>query len=643
MEKLTIKMKLILLIAVGILFNIILALSGYTSNATVSNNVEEISKNTDILQKKVIVMNNLTTDLKFEVTTAKSLVLGLIVEKKSIEDSSEYSKSKQNVKELLGKIGEQTKGDKKLEADVATLTKKSIAYFLILESLQEELNDDYSVGLEVLNEDIKPIEKDFNDTLDKFVVQSMKTFNDKINDISSNIHHTDEEVKSSIVISVIVSLLAIGLSLVLGMFIMQNITNSISSFQSGLLNFFAYLNREVSSVKSLNESSQDEIGDMAKIVNINMEKIKKGVEEDRIFLDNTKNVMSRVSNGYLSVTIDATTSNHSLIELRNTINEALQNLKNTFNSMNHTLEEYCNYNYTEELKVENIEQNDVLDTLIKDINKLKNAITTMLVENKANGLTLNESSTVLLKNVDILNKNSNQAAAALEETAAALEQVTSNISNNTSNVIKMAQLASSVTNSAQDGQDLANETTKAMDEINYEVNAITEAIAIIDQISFQTNILSLNAAVEAATAGEAGKGFAVVAGEVRNLATRSSDAANEIKALVSNATQKANNGKNIADRMIVGYRELNVNISQTIELIKNVEMASKEQLTGINQINDAVTSLDRQTQQNASIANETHSIALVTDEIAKLIVNDTETKQFSGKSTVQAKNIQRIR
>jgi methyl-accepting chemotaxis protein len=643
MENLTIKVKLILLIAVGILFNIVLALSGYTSNATISNNVDKISQNTDVLQKKVIVMNNLTTDLKFEVTTAKSLVLGLIVEKKSIEDSGEYNKAKQHIKELLAKMGEQTKGDKKLEADVATLTKKSIAYFLILESLQEELNDDYGVGLEVLNEDIKPIEKDFNDTLDKFVDQSMKTFNDKIKDISSNIHQTDDEVKSSIVVSIIVSLLAIGLSLLLGMIIMQNITHGISSFQSGLLNFFAYLNREVSSAKSLNESSQDEIGHMAKIVNINMEKIKKGVEEDRIFLDNTKNVMSRVSNGYFSVTIDATTSNHSLIELRNTINEALQNLKNTFNSMNHTLEQYCNYNYTEELKVENIEPNDVLDTLIKDINKLKNAITTMLVENKANGLTLNESSTVLLKNVDILNKNSNQAAAALEETAAALEQVTSNISNNTSNVIKMAQLASSVTNSAQDGQDLANETTKAMDEINYEVNAINEAIAIIDQISFQTNILSLNAAVEAATAGEAGKGFAVVAQEVRNLATRSSDAANEIKALVGNATQKANNGKNIADKMIVGYRELNDNISQTIELIKNVEMASKEQLTGINQINDAVTSLDRQTQENASIASQTHSIALVTDEIAKLIVNDTETKQFSGKSTVQAKNIQRMR
>ncbi|MCT7608932.1 methyl-accepting chemotaxis protein, partial [Aliarcobacter butzleri] len=91
-----------------------------------------------------------------------------------------------------------------------------------------------------------------------------------------------------------------------------------------------------------------------------------------------------------------------------------------------------------------------------------------------------------------------------------------------------------------------------------------DSISVIDQIAFQTNILSLNAAVEAATAGEAGKGFAVVAQEVRNLASRSAEAAKEIKAIVENATNKANQGKEIATNMIDGYKELNQNISQTI-------------------------------------------------------------------------------
>ncbi|OQR40622.1 chemotaxis protein, partial [Aliarcobacter cryaerophilus] len=205
--------------------------------------------------------------------------------------------------------------------------------------------------------------------------------------------------------------------------------------------------------------------------------------------------------------------------------------------------------------------------LVDGVNTLRETITSMLVENKSNGVTLDINSDILIKNVNILNQSSNEAAASLEETAAAVEEITSNIRNNTQNVSKMANLSTKLITATTNGEKLANETTQAMEDINTQVNSINEAITIIDQIAFQTNILSLNAAVEAATAGEAGKGFAVVAQEVRNLASRSAEAAKDIKHIVEEATIKANEGKNISFEMIQGYTELLENIekqSQTI-------------------------------------------------------------------------------
>jgi methyl-accepting chemotaxis protein len=176
---------------------------------------------------------------------------------------------------------------------------------------------------------------------------------------------------------------------------------------------------------------------------------------------------------------------------------------------------------------------------------------------------------------------------------------------------------------------------QAMDEINQEVTAITEAISIIDQIAFQTNILSLNAAVEAATAGEAGRGFAVVAQEVRNLASRSAEAAKDIKEIVIKASQKADAGKNISSQMIEGYNSLNSNIEQTIQLIKEVSTSSKEQQTGIEQINDAVAQLDRITQQNASFANEVMNLSKESLVLSESLLDSASKTNFKQETLEQ--------
>jgi methyl-accepting chemotaxis protein len=126
---------------------------------------------------------------------------------------------------------------------------------------------------------------------------------------------------------------------------------------------------------------------------------------------------------------------------------------------------------------------------------------------------------------------------------------------------------------------------------------------------------------------------------VRNLASRSAEAAKEIKTLVENATIKTDDGKQIADSMIKGYIKLNENIEKTTKTINEIAESSKEQQIGIEQINDAVNQLDQQTQQNVSISNTTHSVALQTDEIAKLVVSSANEKEFIGKDEVKAKAI----
>ncbi|WP_121626379.1 methyl-accepting chemotaxis protein [Poseidonibacter antarcticus] len=446
------------------------------------------------------------------------------------------------------------------------------------------------------------------------------------------------EGKRALITTIIILFIAISFSLIIGLVIANCLTSSIKIFKEGLLDFFAYLNKETSSVKSIALNSKDEIGQMSKVVNKNIESIKKGIDEDNNLIEKAKLTISRVEKGWYSETIEATTSNSSLEDFKNRVNSMIRATKQHFIEVNTVLEEYSNYDYRNELKLNNIEKGGVLELLVTDINKLKDAITTMLIENKSNGLTLDESSNILLVNVDVLNTNSNLAATALEETAAALEEITSNVESTTNNVINMASHGNEVKNFVTNGQNLSNQTTKAMNEINTEVSAISDAISIIDKIAFQTNILSLNAAVEAATAGEAGKGFAVVAQEVRNLAGRSAEAANEIKILVEKANEKANNGKKISDEMINGYTQLNDSISKTLELISNVEIASKEQQKGIFQINDAITSLDQQTQENANIAFATDEVAKQTNLIAKLILTNANEKEFIGKDNLNRNN-----
>ena len=336
----------------------------------------------------------------------------------------------------------------------------------------------------------------------------------------------------------------------------------------------------------------------------------------------------KVEQGIYKCRIKATSSNPTISTLKNTLNKMLNSLDDSTSRILRVVNSYTNDDFTDSIKVIDKYKDD-MKLLMESINKLGRSLEKNAKNNFQNGQTLEQNSSVMTSSMNNLASKANDQAASLEETAAALEEITSITRNNAENATKMATLGQIVKKSVFTGEELASKTAGSMDEINQKVNSINEAITVIDQIAFQTNILSLNAAVEAATAGEAGKGFAVVAAEVRNLANRSADAAKEIKNLVQEATMKANDGKTVSADMIDGYKELNKNISETIHIIEDVSRASKEQMTGIEQINDAVNMLDRVTQENASESNHVKSIAQNVSQLANELLADAKSKKFN--------------
>ncbi len=408
-----------------------------------------------------------------------------------------------------------------------------------------------------------------------------------------------------LIISTILGWITIGLVLIL----VKKATNPINKLKEGFENL---LNSNDANIK-LEVQSKDEIGEVAVLFNSYMDKVREGLKKDEIVIEEANDVLEKTGNGFFVYKVNATASNPYVEDLKNKLNMMILSTKATLDKINETLRNYSESKF--DYKIDDKRIYGDLGSLAAGIKLVGNNTSEILAMIMNTGDELSKNTHLLSKASDNLSSSSNQQAASLEETAAALEQITANIKGNTEATVKMASLAQNVTNSAKKGMHLANTTATAMEEINLKVSAINEAIEVIDQIAFQTNILSLNAAVEAATAGEAGKGFAVVAQEVRNLANRSAEAAKEIKDLVEDATTKTNEGKSISDNMIDGYKELNEQISNTIEMIDSVATASKEQERGIVQINDAVTNLDQATQKNATVADD---ISKMSSQIAHM-------------------------
>ncbi len=203
-----------------------------------------------------------------------------------------------------------------------------------------------------------------------------------------------------------------------------------------------------------------------------------------------------------------------------------------------------------------------------------------------------------------LSQRTEQQSSSLEETASSMEEMTTTVKQNADNAGQANQLAMAARDQAEKGGSVVSQAVKAMSDINDSSKKIADIIGVIDDIAFQTNLLALNAAVEAARAGEQGRGFAVVASEVRSLAGRSATAAKEIKELIQDSVKKVEDGSVLVTQSGQTLEKIVASVKKVSDIVAEIAAASREQSSGIEQVNRAVMQMDELTQQNAALVEE---------------------------------------
>ena len=428
---------------------------------------------------------------------------------------------------------------------------------------------------------------------------------------------------------VLLGILIIILQLIIFYLITRGITKQIKDFSSHFREFISFITYKQNRIEKKKLEGNCEFSVMTKDINSAIDEFDDKFKHDMRVIGESVLTFDKLKKDIFKCRVNSNSSNPMINTLKNTINDALDDLENYMREIEKTLISYTSNDYKDRIVINNkIANPSRLLKVIQSVNSLGDTLATQAKNSLENGSSLETNSKTLKNSIENLTSKITKQIESLEETTLAVEKISEITNNNSKNTTSMSKLAEIVKQAVEDGYNLSNKTTKSMDDINEKVIAINEAITIIDQIAFQTNILSLNAAVEAATAGEAGKGFAVVAGEVRNLANKSAEAANEIKKLVEIANQKAHEGKDISNEMQNGYKNLHTHITETLQIIQNVSDAANEQMVGINQVSQTIVSLDQISKDNQKETNLINDISNVVSSMAIEVLEDAKNKKF---------------
>ena len=349
----------------------------------------------------------------------------------------------------------------------------------------------------------------------------------------------------------------------------KNIVSSVRVVQTNLRNFFAFIRDSSKYNPMISLQSKDEFGLMVKEINANVEDAKKGLEQDSNAIKQSAQTAKEIEAGNLRARIVENPHNPQLIELKNVLNKMLDVLQKEVGSNMHEIhrvfDSYKSLDFTTEIP-------NAQGAVETTTNILGEEIRKMLSSSDDSAKKLAEQTAKLKDFMEQLLNGSSSQASSLQQSAAAIEEISSSM------------------------QNVSDKTT----EVTRQAEDIKNIVGVIKDIADQTNLLALNAAIEAARAGEHGRGFAVVADEVRKLAERTGKSLNEIEA----------------------------NVNVLVQGINDMSESIKEQTAGVTQINEAIAQLESVTQDNVSVANSTNDITQVVNKIADEILADVHKKKF---------------
>lgn len=391
---------------------------------------------------------------------------------------------------------------------------------------------------------------------------------------------------------------------------------------SGLHYFVSYIAREETNLKTITLKGNDEFAQMAKLLNNEMDRVKNVIEVDKKVVNEIDDVVKRVASGYFDTSITNKASTFEIEKLKENINFMIKETRIKFDILNKTLKHYSNKDFTYKLSHEDElhlqgnfkEVKDFIDLFGSNMRELLSLLS-------QTGNDLNQSMQILINSSQKLNQSSQEQILEIKHTNTTIKNLRESTEKILENVKNINIISQELTENSTEGLKNVTITENSTEEIFEKIEAISEAIEIVEQIAFQTNILSLNAAVEAATAGEAGKGFAVVASEVRNLASKSAEAARQIKMLVNEAEQKANQGKDIVNSLKNGFNKLNQKINQTNKVIDVISSMNKEQSDKFNKVDNHISKIDNMSKEEITISNNIDNLVDEIDGLSTKLVS----------------------